>query len=63
MEEFFLHLWDDADDMYCACRHVAGSVAAETLSSAAPLLAAISGAVLAGTTAAFLARHALLIGA
>lgn len=60
MEEFFLHLWDEADDMYCACRHVASSVATETLSIAAPLLAAVSGALLAGTTAALLARHPLL---
>src|SRR5579871_1446442 len=46
MEEFFLHLWDEADDMYCACRHVATSVATETLSIAAPLLAAVCGALL-----------------
>ena len=63
MEEFFLHLWDEADDMYCACRHLAESVAVETLASAAPLLAAVSGALLAGTTAQLLSRTPLLPGA
>ncbi|MBV9698228.1 MAG: hypothetical protein JO005_14985 [Gammaproteobacteria bacterium] len=63
MEEFFLHLWDEADDMYCACRHVAESVAAETLARAAPLLATASAALLAGAAALLLSHSPLLTGA
>jgi hypothetical protein len=47
MEEFFLHLWDELDDVAGACRHIATCAAAEVI-AAAPLIAAASGALLAG---------------
>jgi hypothetical protein len=50
VEEFFLHLWDDLDDVAGVCRHVAASIAAELVAGAAPLIAAASSALLAGTT-------------
>ena len=43
MEESFLHLWDELDDVLCACRHVATWAVTETLAPAAPLLAALLG--------------------
>jgi hypothetical protein len=43
MEEFFLHLWDELDDVLCACRHLATWAAAETLAAAAPFIAALLG--------------------
>ena len=56
MEEFFLHLWDELDDIVGVCRHVAASVAAEAVEAAAPLIAAVSGALLAGAAALLLAH-------
>jgi hypothetical protein len=50
VEEFFLHLWDDLDDIAGVCRHVAAATAAEFVAAAAPLIAAASAALLAGTT-------------
>jgi len=52
MEESFLQLWDELDDVLCACRHLATWAAAETLAAAAPLLAALLGA-----TATLLIAH------
>jgi hypothetical protein len=43
MEESFLQLWDELDDVWCACRHVATWAAHETLAVAAPLVAALMG--------------------
>jgi hypothetical protein len=43
MEESFLQLWDELDDVLCACRHLATCVAAETLAAAAPFIAALLG--------------------
>ena len=60
MEEFFLHLWDELDDVAGACRHVATSAAGEMLAAAAPLIAAASGALLAGTATLLLSHRGLL---
>ena len=59
MEEFFLHLWDDFDDVVHACRHLGQAAAAELLSGAAPLIAAASGALLAGAATLLLSRPPL----
>jgi hypothetical protein len=58
MEELFLHLWDEVDDIVGVCRHVASSAAAEIV-AAAPLLAAASAALLGGA-ATLLLSHELL---
>jgi hypothetical protein len=60
MEERFLHLWDELDDVWWSCRHLATWAAAETLDSAAPLLAALLG----GAATLLIAHHptALLSG-
>ena len=50
MEESFLHLWDELDDLVGVCRHLAASTAAEVIAAAPPLIAAASGALLAGAT-------------
>jgi hypothetical protein len=50
VEEFFLHLWDEWDDLTGLCRHVATEAAREAVAVAAPLLAVIGGALLAGAT-------------
>jgi len=59
VEEFFLHLWDEWDDLAGICRHLATEIAAETLAPAVPLIVAVSGALLAGISALLLARGAL----
>jgi hypothetical protein len=59
MEERFLHLWDELDDVLCTCRHLATWAASETLASAAPLL----GALLAGATTLLIAHRHLAIAA
>jgi hypothetical protein len=59
VEEFFLHLWDDFDDVVHTCRHLAASAAVEILTGAAPLLAAASGALLVGAGSVLLAHHPL----
>jgi hypothetical protein len=41
MEEFFLHLWDEWDDLTGICRHLATEMAAEIV-SAAVLLSLLS---------------------
>jgi hypothetical protein len=58
MEEFFLHLWDEIDDVVGLCRHVASSTAAEIL-AAAPLIAAASAALLGGTATLLLSVRLL----
>jgi len=60
VEEFFLHLWDDLDDIAGVCRHLAAATAAE-FAAAAPLIAAASGALLAGTTVLLAHRQILRI--
>ena len=58
MEEFFLHLWDELDDLVGVCRHVASVTAAEVLAASAPVIAATSGALLAGAATLLLShRH------
>jgi hypothetical protein len=59
VEEFFLHLWDDLDDVVHTCRHLGVCMAVEVLTGAVPLLAAASGALLAGTATLLLAGHPL----
>ena len=58
MEEFFLHLWDELDDVAGACRHVATSAASELI-AAAPLIAAASSALLAGAATLLLSHREL----
>ena len=53
MEESFLHLWDELDDVWCACLHTATWAAAETLATAAPFIAALLG----GAASLLLARQ------
>ena len=55
--EFFLHLWDELDDVVSACRHLATETAGEVLSSAAPLIATASVALIAGATTLLLAAQ------
>jgi len=62
--EFFLHLWDELDDVAGACRHVATSTAAEIAAGAAPLIAAASEVLLAGAATLLLGhRHLLTLAA
>ena len=60
MEEFFLHLWDELDDLIGVCRHVAAVTAAEVIAASAPVIAATSGALLAGAATLLLAHRQLL---
>ena len=58
MGEHFAHLWDELDDVAGVCRHVATCAAAEVI-AAAPLIAALSGALLAGTATLLLSHRQL----
>jgi len=60
VEEFFLHLWDELDDLAGIARHLAASTVAEAVAAVAPLIAAASGALLAGATTLLLAHRQLL---
>jgi len=60
MEEYFLHLWDDFDDVMGICRHVATVMAAELVAASAPVIAATSGALLAGAATLVLSHRHLL---
>jgi hypothetical protein len=63
VEEFFLHLWDEWDDLTGLCRHVATEVAAEVVSAAVPFIAAIAGTLFAAATLLIAHREFLsLIG-
>ena len=59
MEEFFLHLWDEIDDVVGVCRHLAAVTAAEVLAAPAPVIAATSGALLAGAATLLLSHRQL----
>jgi hypothetical protein len=59
MEEFFLHLWDEIDDVVGVCRHLATETAAEVLAAPAPVIAATSGALLAGAATLLLSYRQL----
>jgi hypothetical protein len=59
VEEFFLHLWDELDDLAGVCRHVATTMAAEVVVSA-PAIAAAAGSVLAGAATLMLSYRRLL---
>jgi hypothetical protein len=48
VEEFFLHLWDDIDDVVHTCRHLTANAAVEVLTGAAPVVAALAGVLLGG---------------
>ena len=61
MEEFFLHLYDEIDELACLCRHAATWTVYEAVGAAAPLFAAASGALLAGAT--LLLAHRTLLAA
>ena len=61
MEEFFLHLYDEIDDLAGVCRHLATCAATEALAAGGPLIAAAAGAVLAGAT--LLPAHRALLAA
>jgi hypothetical protein len=60
VEESFLHLWDELDDLVGVCRHMAAATAAEVVAAAAPLIAAASGALLAGATTLLLSHRQIL---
>ena len=60
MEEFFLHLWDELDDLAGVCRHVASTMAAEVVATSAPVIAAAAGSVLAGAATLMLSQRHLL---
>jgi hypothetical protein len=59
MEEFFLHLWDELDDLVGVCRHLAAVTADEVIAASAPLIAATSGALLAGAATLLLSHRQL----
>ncbi|HYX74998.1 MAG TPA: hypothetical protein VE819_09980 [Steroidobacteraceae bacterium] len=59
MEEFFLHLWDELDDLIGVCRHVAAVTVAEVIAAPAPVIAATSGALLAGAATLLLSHRQL----
>jgi hypothetical protein len=60
VEEFFLHLWDEFDDIAGVCRHLTTAMAAEFVPAAAPAIAAASGALLAGAATLLLSHRQLL---
>ena len=60
MEEFFLHLWDELDDLIGVSHHIATETAAEVLAASAPVIAATSGALLAGAATLLLSHRQLL---
>ena len=60
MEVFFLHLWDEFDDIAGVCRHATTAMAAEFVAAAAPVIAAAAGSLLAGA-ATLLLGHRLLL--
>jgi len=60
VEEFFLHLWDEWDDLVGVCRHLATSLAAETVAAVAPLIVTASSSLLAGAATLLLAHRYLL---
>jgi hypothetical protein len=59
MEEFFLHLWDELDDLVGICRHVATVTAAEVAAASAPVIAATAARLLAGAATLLLAHRQL----
>ena len=59
MEEFFLHLWDELDDLVGICRHVATVTAAEVVAASAPVIAATAGGLLAGAATLLLSHRQL----
>jgi enoyl-CoA hydratase/carnithine racemase len=60
MEEFFLHLWDELDDLIGICRHIATETVAEVAAASAPVIAAASGALLAGAATLLLSHRQFL---
>jgi hypothetical protein len=60
VEEFFLHLWDELDDLAGVCRHVTSTIAAEVVAVSAPAIAAAAASVLAGAATLMLSHRHLL---
>jgi hypothetical protein len=60
VEEFFLHLWDEFDDIAGVCRHVTTAMAAEFVAAAEPVIAAAAGGLLAGAATLLLTHRHLL---
>jgi hypothetical protein len=60
VEEFFLHLWDEFDDIAGVCRHATTAMAAEFIAGAEPAIAAAAGSVLAGAATLLLSHRPLL---
>jgi hypothetical protein len=60
MEEKFLHAWDELDDMFCLCRHVATVAVTEALGSSLSVLAPAAGGLLAGALTLMLAARQFL---
>jgi hypothetical protein len=60
MGESLLRLWDELDDVAGICRHVTTSAASEVIATVAPLIGAVSTALLAGAATLLLSRHTLL---
>ena len=48
--EIFLNLWDELDDLFGACRHIATSTAIELASVARPLATVLATAVAASVS-------------
>jgi hypothetical protein len=59
MEESFLHLWDELDDIVHTVRHLAAAAAVELVGAALPLLLAAA-AALAGAVTVLLVHRPLL---
>jgi len=57
VEEFFLHLWDEFDDIAGVCRYATTAMASELVGAAAPLIAAASGTLLAGAATLLLTHR------
>jgi hypothetical protein len=62
MEESFLHLWDELDDLVHTTRHLLTAAAVETVTAALPFLASASAALLGGAATLLLSHHFLAIG-
>jgi hypothetical protein len=56
MEEFFLHRWDDLDDITHACRHLAAGAAYELVGAAVPLIVTAAAALIGGAATLLLSH-------
>ena len=60
MEESFLHLWDELDDIVHTTRHLAAAAAVELVGAAVPLLLAAATALACGAATLVLVHRPLL---